>query len=166
MKNSQSTAENYTPERGDIFEWEGDHYFCIEGGGDSGTVVPVGQNHHIKGFEWRIHDAISVFVRKATEQEMEMYFGEQPETPAPSSGNILTDELTKDQQAQVLRKLFGMDYAESLLVDPWGDEFYKTPDNLAFDMTTIGGIISYIRHTEYQKGYEKCQRDMRKVLGV
>ena len=167
MKNSQSTAENYTPERGDVFEWYGRCYICIDGGGNSGAVVQIGQNHHIKGFEWRIHDAISVFVRKATEQEMEMYFGEQPETPASSAGNILTDELTIEQQAEVLDKLFGAEYTEHLLVDYYGDNaFYADPDNLAFDFTTIGGIIAYIRHTEYREGYEKCQVDMRKALGI
>lgn len=166
MKSTQSTTGIYIPQKGDVFEWEGHLLLCIEGGGKSGTVVQIGQNHYIKGFHWIIGDAISVFVRKATEQEMEMYFGEQPETPAPSAGNILTDELTKDQQEQVLRKLFGADYAEHLIFDSKGNEFYATPDNLAFDLTTLSGIISYIRHTEYQKGYDKCQQDMRKVLGV
>ena len=66
---------NYIPQKGDMFEWWGDKYWCIESGILSGVVTPIGETFCVRGFSWKIGGEKSKFVRKATEEEFEKLFG-------------------------------------------------------------------------------------------
>lgn len=63
--------ENYVPQQGDLFEWLGEKYWCIESGSRSGVVNPVGQNYYLRDFYWEFDGNKTRFIRKATPQELE-----------------------------------------------------------------------------------------------
>ena len=65
-----ATIEKYTPERGDIFEWCDEQYFCIEGGSYSGVVNPIGETYYQRGFIWNYGGEAPIFIRKATPEEL------------------------------------------------------------------------------------------------
>lgn len=66
---------SYIPQKGDLFEWCDEKYWCIEAGNYSGVVNPVGETFYQRGFVWNYGGEKPIFVRKATEVEFESMFG-------------------------------------------------------------------------------------------
>jgi len=66
---------SYIPQKGDLFEWCDEKYWCIESGNYSGVVNPVGETFYQRGFIWNYGNEKPIFIRKATEQEFESMFG-------------------------------------------------------------------------------------------
>ena len=64
-------SDNYIPQRGDLFEWCDEQYWCIETSSYSGVVNPVGETYYIRGFIWNYGGENPKFIRKATEKELE-----------------------------------------------------------------------------------------------
>jgi hypothetical protein len=65
------SEEDYTPQVGDLFEWNGEHFWCIEAGKVSGVVNPINETFYIRGFFWNYGGITSRFIRKATKEEIE-----------------------------------------------------------------------------------------------
>jgi len=72
---SNTVLCDYIPQKGDLFEWCDELYWCIESGKYSGVVNPVGETYYQRGFIWNYGNEKPIFVRKATEQEFESLFG-------------------------------------------------------------------------------------------
>ena len=68
-------GNSYIPQKGDLFEWCDEKYWCIESGNFSGVVNPIGETFYQRGFIWNYGGEKPIFVRKATEQEFENIFG-------------------------------------------------------------------------------------------
>lgn len=70
----ESKAENistaYTPERGDVFEWCDEQYFCVENNGSMGVVNPLNRTYYVRNFMWNFKGEKAKFLRKATEDEL------------------------------------------------------------------------------------------------
>jgi hypothetical protein len=67
----RSKMKNYIPEKGDLFEWCDEKYWCIQSGEYSGVVNPVGETYYQRGFIWNYGNEKPIFIRKATEKELE-----------------------------------------------------------------------------------------------
>ena len=63
--------DTYTPKVGDLFKWGGQEYFCIESSEKSGTVNPIGETFYQRDFYWNFEGITPVFIRKATDKELE-----------------------------------------------------------------------------------------------
>ena len=70
-----AVRRSYIPQKGDLFEWCDEKYWCIESGNYSGVVNPVGETFYQRGFIWNYGNENPIFVRKATEREFENMFG-------------------------------------------------------------------------------------------
>ena len=66
--------ETYIPQKGDMFEWCDEKYWCIESGSYSGVVNPVGETYYQRGFIWNYKNEKQIFIRKATDIEFENIF--------------------------------------------------------------------------------------------
>lgn len=67
--------EKYIPQKGDLFEWCDEQYWCIESTQYSGVVNPVGETYYLRGFIWNYSNEQAKFIRKATNEEYEKMFG-------------------------------------------------------------------------------------------
>ena len=79
--------------------------------------------------------------------------------------------LTKEQQKEILKSLFGFDLINTdgdnwVLYDEDGREFYDSDENCKFDFSTLAGIFSYTTYIARKQGYLECQSDMRKIMGL
>ena len=70
-----AVSGSYIPEKGDLFEWCDEKYWCIESSSFSGVVNPVGETFYQRGFIWDYGNEKPIFIRKATEREFENMFG-------------------------------------------------------------------------------------------
>jgi len=64
----------YIPQKGDLFEWCDEKYWCIESGNYSGVVNQVGETFYQRGFIWNYGGEKPIFIRKATEREFANMF--------------------------------------------------------------------------------------------
>lgn len=75
LEKTKSIANNevdkYIPERGDVFEWCDEKYFCIESTSFSGVVNLFGETFYQRGFIWNYGGEKPIFIRKATEEELQ-----------------------------------------------------------------------------------------------
>lgn len=74
-KNLDETS-TYIPQKGDVFQWCEEEYFCLESNSLTGVVNPVGQNYYLRGFMWFYEGEKSIFIRKMTEEEYNHFFTE------------------------------------------------------------------------------------------
>lgn len=88
---------------------------------------------------------------------------------------MIVQELTIEQQNQILSEMFGFSIIDESLegeepsyvvYDEDGNEFYGSNENCKYDLSTIGGIIRYAEDRGEKTGYLRCQADIRKALGV
>lgn len=89
--------------------------------------------------------------------------------------NLLTRKLTMEEQHELLNGLYGFSYNNIsdpgqpehwVIFDEEGHEFYGTDTNCQFNFDTLAGIFSYQAYLSKNMGYNDCQRQMRKILGV
>lgn len=69
----QLNTGNYIPEKGDLFEWCDERYWCIESGAFSGVVCPVGGTYCLRGFIWNFGELKQTFIRKGTAEDVACY---------------------------------------------------------------------------------------------
>ena len=83
---------------------------------------------------------------------------------------MLDKKLTNEEQAEILRELFGFNYEEVeghwVLYDEDGYEFFGYDPHLQFDFSTLNGIFAYMEGRSKMNGYQDCQLKMREVLGL
>jgi hypothetical protein len=84
-------------------------------------------------------------------------------------------KLTLSQQKEILYESFGFIVIDEspdeqdqnyVIYDENGHEFYGVDDNCKYDLSTIAGIIKYAESRGEKTGYQHCQKDFRKVLGI
>ena len=90
---------------------------------------------------------------------------------------MLKDKLTIEQQSEILGELFGFRIEKDNLIigkpenkfviyNEIGYPFYGIKGNNQFDFSTLEGIFAYAAHRAKTQGYEDCQRDIRRTLGL
>lgn len=88
---------------------------------------------------------------------------------------MLTKKLSIHQQKEILNALFGFNLEKVsnenepevyILYDENGNEFYKSPTNGCFDFSTLTGVFSYTAHRAKNQGFNDCQLQIRKNLGL
>ena len=76
-------------------------------------------------------------------------------------------KLSHEDQKALLSQLLGFDItANGVIYDCEGDEFYGYKENDPFDLSTIAGIVEYIKHQAESIGVWRAQEKMRQALGV
>lgn len=79
---------------------------------------------------------------------------------------ILTKELSKEDQADILWTIFGFHFDEDVLIDDNGDEFFAHQPNCQFNFNDLAGVLGYLAHKSKNNGYEDAKREIRKALGI
>lgn len=91
-----------------------------------------------------------------------------------SNDNLLTRELTIEEQKLLLSELFGFDCVNIgdeknphyIIYDDEGNEFYGSNENLKFSFTTLNSFFMYAKHIAKNSGYYEAQQQMRLALGI
>lgn len=72
INQNNSTNVDYIPQKGDLFEYGKDLFWCIDTGVNNGVVNPVGESFYLFAFQWNKNkDKKPKFIRKATVLELE-----------------------------------------------------------------------------------------------
>jgi hypothetical protein len=84
---------------------------------------------------------------------------------------ILKRKLTIEERKELLDKLFYFDLVKEghnhhVIYDSEGEEFYGGEENCKFNFDTLEDFFKYQAHLSYEEGYKRCQKEIKRALGL
>ena len=80
--------------------------------------------------------------------------------------SILNRILSNKEKEELLLDLFGLKVMDGVIFDQSGFKFNGFSFDFKCDFSTLRGFFDYVRAEAIQKGIQKNQSDIKRILGI